>query len=130
MSDRKTIKFFERKKRTSRKKIRKFNKTVKRTRRTSRSRSFGMMGMTPETQQHFKRFLVTAIIIGLRAMIKQDPNSVPRDLRNLEYGALNFLTINSLIDILSYMFGTQFRDRIVLFGILFFTLGIDMSKLI
>lgn len=64
-----------------------------------------------------------------RAYLKKNPNSINNDLKNMEYGALNFLTISSLISLIDHFFGAKIRDKIIL-GYLVINIGLDMSRLI
>lgn len=112
-------------KRTSRKrtKLGRINKK----RRTSRKRTKHSFGTTSDS--NFKRFLVIAIIVIARSMIKKDPKSVNFDIKNIQYGALNFLTITSLLELIEYLFGAKIRDHVVL-GYVVLSIGLNMSELV
>jgi hypothetical protein len=116
------------KRRTSKRKTgRKVGGKVGRKRRTSKTKkhSFG----SSELNSNFKRFLIIATIMLARSVIKKNPNSVNSDIKNIEYGALNYLTITSLLELIEHLFGAQVRDKVVL-GYIVISIGLDMSELI
>ena len=118
------------KRRTSKRKtLKKRVKKVNRKRRTSKTKyqkhSFG----SSELNANFKRYLIIAILLLARSVIKQNPKSINYDISNIGYGALNYLTITSLIELIGYLFGAHVRDKVVL-GYIVLSIGLDMSDLI
>ena len=75
-----------------------------------RKHSFG----NTELNENFKRFLIIATIIIARSMVKQNPNSINYDIKNIQFNALNILTISSLLEFIEYLFGQKIKNQMVL----------------
>lgn len=96
-----------------------------RQRQTSRRKhSFGI-----NADSNFKRFLIITTLLLIRAAVKKNPDSISSDIKNIQYGALNFLTVASLIELIGHLFGATIRDHVVL-GYLVINIGLNMSELI
>lgn len=80
-------------------------------------------------QTHLKKFLIIAFILLLRSVIKKNPNSIKIDIESIENGALNFLTVSSILELIEHVFGAKVRDKVML-GYIVFSIGLDISDLV
>lgn len=124
------------KKRTSKKKnILQSKINHKRSRsRSRRSRSFGTikdMIDSLRNNENFKRFLIITILMLGRSAVKGYPygKNIKKDITDIEYSALNILTVGSLLELMNYLFGKEITNNIMI-GYLVISLGLDLSQLV
>lgn len=101
------------------------------SKRTRRSRSFGQPrnSQTPFYESKmFRQYIIIVVILLLRILVKGKPYKpkLITEVNGILAGVINGLAMASVIEFLSYLFGREFTEKIVI-GYLTISIGMDIA---